>query len=261
MNYWRIIKRGLRALFQKAKLDQEMDEEMRSHLEMRTQANIEVGMAAEEARYAAQRSFGGMEQVKEVCRDLRGVAWVETLWRDGRFALRLLRTNPAYTLTVVVILALGIGANTAVFSVVNAVLLSPLPYQDPRQIVKVWRQQIKGAVRTNMDHKEFKLLRANDLVFERLAAYCSRRVYVQGIDPPLHVRAEEISPNMLALLGVQPRLGRGFLPDEEEEGKDRVVVLSDAFWKEHFGGSADAIGKSLVLDGQSHTVVGVMAPP
>ncbi|MBI5386428.1 MAG: ABC transporter permease [Verrucomicrobia bacterium] len=179
---------------------------------------------------------------------------------DLKLALRLLCKHPGYTLTVVFILALGIGANTAVFSVVNAVLLSPLPYKNPRQIVQVWRQQIKGAVRTNMGHKDFKLLREPAQAFEQVAAYCRRRVYVQGIDRPLHVRAQEISPNMFALLGAQPALGRGFLPEEEQEGNDRVVVLSDTFWKDHFGGAAEAIGKPLLLDGQSHTVVGVMPP-
>lgn len=260
MNLWRKIQARFQALFRKERLDREMDEEMRSHLEMRTRANIESGMPPEEACNVALRSFGGMEQIQELCRDLRGVSWVETLWKDTLFALRLFRKNPAYTLAIVLLLAVGIGVNSAVFSVINAVLLSPLPYKEPRQIVKVWKQQIKGAVRTNMGHDDFKVLREHDQVFEQIAAHCVRRVYVQGIDRALHVQAEEVSPNLFALLGVQPKLGRGFFPEEEQEGRDRVVVLSDAFWRDHFGASAEVIGKSLILDGQSHTVVGVMPP-
>jgi putative ABC transport system permease protein len=181
-----------------------------------------------------------------------------TLINDIKYAFRMLAKRPGFTAIALITLAIGIGANTAVFSVVNAVLLSPLPYKKPSQIIKVWRQQIKGAVRTNMNHRDFKLLREQGQVFENIAAYCMRRVYVQGIDRPRHVQAEEVSPSLFALLGVQPRLGRGFLPEEEQEGKDRVVILSDAFWKDYFGGSPEVLGKSLILDGRSYEVIGVV---
>ncbi len=143
MNLWHKIQSGFRALFRKDDLDREMDEEMRAHLELRTQANIKAGMSPEEARYAALRSFGGMEQIKEVCRDLRGVGWIETLWQDVRFGLRMLRKNPGFTAAAALTMALGIGAVTAIFSVVNGVLLRPMPFPDADRLVMVWEADRK----------------------------------------------------------------------------------------------------------------------
>ena len=123
MNLWRRMQHWLQALFRKAQLDREMDEEMRSHIELRTRANLEVGMSPGEARYAALRSFGGMEQVKEVCRDLRGVSWIETFWQDARFGVRMLKRNPAVAMTAVGSLALGVTLNSAIFSLVDGLWL------------------------------------------------------------------------------------------------------------------------------------------
>jgi len=184
-----------------------------------------------------------------------------TLWQDVRYAVRTLRKSPAFLVTVLVILTLGIGANTAIFSVVNAVLLRPWPYRDAGRLVVLWdHKQKEGLTQMPTSHRNFLFWREQCRAFEHLTAAQSRRFYVTGTDKPCHIRAVAASANVFALLGVTPLLGRGFLPEEETVGKDRVVVLSHAFWRESLGGAADAIGKTLSLDGESYTVVGVMPP-
>jgi putative ABC transport system permease protein len=193
-----------------------------------------------------------------------------TLWQDIRYGLRMLAHSPGFTAVVVVILAVGIGANTAVFSVVNAVLLRPLPYRDPQSIVTISEQGVpwKEGFRSRPN---FFYLREHNQVFESLAGYCGRMTYVTGIDQPQEVRACDVTWNLFAVLGVQPMLGRSFLPEEEKPDGARAVILSHAFWKDYLGGSPDVIGKSIgltrgrlsgddtrLLDRQSYTIVGVM---
>ncbi len=182
-----------------------------------------------------------------------------TLCQDIRYGLRMLARCPGFAAVVVVILAVGIGANTAVFSVVNAVLLRPLPYRDAGRIVALWDYMVEeGLSQMGTSHHNFRFCREQNRVFESMAAMQNRRVYLTGIDQPRHVRAVAASSCVFSLLGVQPFLGRGFLPEEELPGNDRVVVLSYAFWRDGCGASADVIGKPLELDGERYTVVGVM---
>ncbi len=184
-----------------------------------------------------------------------------TLWQDVRYAVRTLSKSPAFLVTVLVILTLGIGANTAIFSVINAVLLRPLPYRDAGRLVVLWdHKQKEGLTQMPTSHRNFLFWREQCQAFEHLTAAQSRRFYVTGTDQPRHIRAVAASASLFSLLGTAPLLGRGFLPEEERAGQDRVVVLSHAFWRESLGGAADVVGKTLSLDGASYTVVGVMPP-
>ncbi len=184
---------------------------------------------------------------------------METLWQDLRYGLRILVRDPGFSLVVVVILAVGIGANTAVFSVVNAVLLRPLPYREPDRLVTLFQQK-KGGVETNIRPENFVYWREHNEVFEQIAAFASRRAYLTGLDQPRHMRAEEVSPCLFALLGAKPLLGRTFLPEEERLGNHRVVVLSYGFWRDQWGGDPDVIDKTVELDGEQYTIIGVMPP-
>ncbi len=184
---------------------------------------------------------------------------METMGQDIRLGFRMIARNPGFTAVVVLILAVGIGANTAVFSVVNAVILRPLPYEDPHDLVTLWQQTKYGERRPH--HQAFVAWREQlSPVFESLAGYGRQRFYVTGIERGREIWAYSVSSNLFQLLGAAPLLGRGFLPQEEQPGSERVVVLSHAFWQSDLGGAPDVLGKTMNLDGMSYTVVGVMPP-
>jgi len=266
MTLWHKIQSGFRALFRKEQLDQEMDEEMRAHIELRTQANIEAGMNPDEARYAALRGFGGMEQVKEVCRDLRGVGWIETFWQDVRFGLRMLRKNPSFTTVAVLTVALGIGATTAIFSVVNGVLLRPMQFKDVDRLVMIWETDKE----TPQELRYVSLLKFLDWqkqskTFERLAFFGSgsKSISTDGPEAAELVGAI-ISPDFFTVLGVAPLLGRSFAEEEAKETGPRVIILSHGIWQRLHGGDPGLIGKTVgLVDGvfgksEQYTVVGIM---
>ncbi|MGE5295130.1 MAG: ABC transporter permease [Solirubrobacterales bacterium] len=191
------------------------------------------------------------------------------LWQDIRYGLRMLAKSPGFTAVVLIILAVGIGANTAVFSVVNTVMLKPLPYRDADRLVVLWEETKWGPRKPA--HEDFLSAYRQSRSFEGMAAFGNERLYVVGIDRPREVQAGTVSPDLFGLLGVKPLLGRGFLPEEDQEGNARVVVLSHRFWKDHLGGDPNVLGKtisltrdrlnpdfSLNLDRQEYAVVGVM---
>jgi predicted permease len=181
-----------------------------------------------------------------------------TLWQDVLYAIRTLRKSPGFLITVLVILTLGIGVNTAVFSVVNAVALRPLPYENPDRLVVPWEK--KNGMEFGVSLPNFILLREQNRSFEYVAAYGARSFYITGIDRPHQDAAIRVSSSLFSMLGVPPLLGRTFLPREEQSGNDRVMVLSYAFWRDHLGGTPEVIGKTVNLDDQSYTIVGVMPP-
>jgi predicted permease len=248
-----------RALGRRAAVESELDEELRFHIEKETEQNVKRGMSAEEARYAALRSFGGVERVKEESRDARGVRLAEELWQDLRYGARGMVRNWGFALVTVLTLGLGIGANTAVFSVIDAVFLEPLPYHEPDRLVVVWEDaSIVGYPRNTPAPGNFLDWKENNGVFADMAATRKRDVSLTGDGEPERLSAQAITANLLPLLGVQPALGRGFLAEEGTEGGARAVLLAHGLWQRRYAGAPDVVGRELLLDGEKHTVVGVM---
>jgi putative ABC transport system permease protein len=249
----------LRASLRRGKIEREIDAEMRFHLEMETAENIRRGMSEEEARRAARRSFGGVERTKEAYRDIARFRLVEDLWQDLRYGVRMLRTQPGFSVIAALTLALGIGANSAVFSVVNAVLLRPLPYRDPDRIVTVghYRAIFDADVVCGADFLEWQ---DQAKVFEQIVAYSSGRVDLTGSGEPARLGAGFVSADLFATFGVAPARGRAFTLDEDKPGGAPVVILSHGLWQRRFGGDPQVIGRALTLGGQSRTVIGIMPP-
>src|SRR5579859_2746548 len=246
------------ALFHKQRLEQEMNDEVRSHLELLIQENIQRGMSRDEARCAALRSFGGMDQTKEVYRDQRGLPIMETLLQDIRFGLRQLRRNPGFTAVAMLTLALGIGANTAIFSVVNAVVLRPLPYPHSRRLV--WISEVIPELNAELvpggDYFDW---RDQNKTLERMAAYDPAVSFnLTGRGTPARIHAAGVSANFFQTLGVDPQLGRSFTHEEDQPNGPTTVVLMQSFWQQYFGSDPQVLGKTVTLNSAPYTVVGVM---
>jgi len=227
--------------------DRELAEEMRFHLEMKIEENSKAGMTPKEARYAAQRKFGNQTLLKEVSREMWGFNSLETLLQDVRYSLRMMRCNPGFTAVTVLSLALGIGANTAIFSVVNAVLLRPLPYQDPDRLAILWTANTRQRLPDGTSYPNFKDWRDQNHVFADLAVFHRPQftsVILTGADGPERIGAGVVSANFFSVLGVPPALGRTFSFDEELR-HDPVVVLSYGLWQRWFGASPDVVGQTL----------------
>jgi predicted permease len=247
----------LRALFRKEELDQELSDELAFHLEKQIGQNIAAGMSPEEARYAALRTFGGVEQVKEECRDAWGVRFIETLLQDIRFGLRMLAKHPRFSIVAVLTLALGIGANTAIFSVVNGVLLRPLPYPDSDRLVQV-HERSPLINELSVSYPNFLDWERMNRSFEGMAAYRRESLTFTGTSQPENITGAVVTANFLSVLGFEPLLGRTFAPDEDRQGARPVAMVSEGFWKRRFGGETAVLGSMVVLDGQTFTVVGIV---
>lgn len=234
-----------------------MNEELRSHIEMQTRENMQAGMTPEQARAAALRSFGGLEPVREICREERSLVWVENIIRDVRFGLRALTRNPGFALVAVLTLALGTGSATALFSLVDAVLLKSLPYRDVSRLVDICERAPSGR-RNSISPANFLDWRAQNRVFEAMAAYTPWSRNLTGAGEPEFVKGFQVSANFFDVLGGQFLVGRGFLPEEEQAANSKVAVLSHAFWRNKFGGDTNIVGRALLLDGAKFTVVGVV---
>ena len=248
----------LRSVFRKNRVEQELSEELRFHLEKLIQENIEKGMTPDEARYAALRELGGVEQIKEECRDMRRVNYVESSIQDLRYGLRMLAKNPGFTAVAVLTLALGIGANTAIFSVVDAVVLRPLPYKDPDRLVMV-KERIPLVTPEPIpvcapDVIQFQ--RQNE-VFESVAAFRGGQLDLSGGREPERITAERVNANLFSLLGVQPLVGRAFTADEDQPGRS-LAILSYPLWQRRFGANPDVVGRTVNLNRQAYTIIGVM---
>ena len=239
-------------------MDREIDDEITSHLAEATEEYVQQGLSPEEARRAAQRSFGGVTQTKEVYREVRSFMWLEELPRDVRYALRTLRKSPAFTMTAAATLALAIGANTTMFSVLNAVLLRPLPYRAPEQLAMLWTEdptQNLHEGRSALWDVEQWLTQSQS--FADMATFDSVTTTLTAAEGTEQIVGASTSPNLLSLLGVQPVRGRNFSSEETEEQK-RLVLISHRFWQARFGGSNDAIGATLVLNGLPSQIIGIL---
>ena len=246
------------ALLRSRQMDREIDDEITSHLAEATEEYVQQGLSPEEARRAAQRSFGGVLQTTEVYRQARSFMWLEELSRDLRFALRTLRKSPAFTATAVATLALAIGTNTAMFSVLNAVLLRPLPYRAPEQLALLWSEDPTQGLREGRSALwDVEQWRGQSQTFADLATFDSVTTTLTGAEGTEQIVGVSISPNLLSLLGVQPVRGRNFSSEETDQQK-RLVLISHRFWQARFGGSNDAIGATLVVNGLPSQIIGIL---
>jgi putative ABC transport system permease protein len=251
----------LRSLFKRESVEQELSDELCFHLEKLTEENVAKGMTPEEARYAALRELGGADQIKEECRDMRRVNYIENFLQDVRYGLRMLAKNPGFAAVAVLTLALGTGANTAIFSVVNTVLLRPLPYKDADRLVTVWGyNRARGFDTDLVSPLDFADWRSQNHLFESMAASTDVQYTLTGVGEPAVIVAYSFSADYFHVLGVAPLVGRTFLPEEEQPGKNNVAVLSYSLWQSRLGGKRDLVGKSISLDGAPYTVVGIMPP-
>ncbi|HEX6051938.1 MAG TPA: ABC transporter permease [Gemmatimonadaceae bacterium] len=251
----------LGGLVTRSHVEQRLDDEMRFHLDMLAERHIASGVAPDEARRRALVEFGGTERFKDEAREEYRSRFVDELVQDVRYATRVLRNHPGYTLAAAVTFALGIGASTAIYSVVNAVLLRSLPYAEPDRLVVLWeRHDGRGRERNVVSVPNFEAWRERTRSFEAMAGVVPYPATIAGSPNAERVMGAEVSPGYFRMLGVAPALGRGFTADEEASGGANVIVLSDAFWRTRFGAAAAAIGQTLSLDGRPHTIVGVMPP-
>jgi putative ABC transport system permease protein len=239
----------LRSLFWRLRVDQELDDELRNHVARKTEENITKGMTPEDARRAALLEMCGIERAKEECRDARHVNWLQDLAQDLRYGLRMLRRSPGFTLVAVLTLGLGMGANTAIFSVVDGVLIRALPYTQPNRLVGITDSYPQGAL----------VAMQSNLHSMEVAGYeDGRELNLTGLGDPVRLYGTAVSANFFSLLGVRPDLGRTFLIGEDQPGKDDVVILSHALWQDKFGGDPRVIGRSVTWEGESRQIVGVM---
>jgi putative ABC transport system permease protein len=249
----------LRALFRRAAVEGELDNELRFHCERQVEKYVQSGLPREEAMRRARLEFGAMDGVKEDCREARGVHFIETLGQDIHYGVRVLGKNPGFTVVAVLTLALAIGATTAIFSVLYAVLLRPLPYQDAARLVVLNETTPKvGAV--SVSYPNFLDWRTASHGFSQMAAVHQVGFNLAGISQPENISGDAVSPAFLSTIGVRPFLGRDFNASEENAGTAPVLLLSYQLWQSHFGSDASAVGKTITLDGRSFTIVGVLPP-
>jgi len=245
--------------FRRRRWDEERARELEAYLEIETDENIARGMSPEEARYAAHRKLGNTTRIREEIYRMNSIDWLETLWQDLRYAARMLVRNRAFTAIAVLTLALGIGATTAIFTVVNAVLLRPLPYSHPERLVCV-KQNLGPAVGilSFLSSRDFVAWRNQTRTLNPVAAYITFSANLTGGREAERVFSGAASSSFFSLLEVHPVAGRVFLPEEDRPGGPPVAILSNALWRRAFGGDPSVVGKGVTLDGNTYTVMGVL---
>src|SRR5271155_4063376 len=248
------------SLFRRNTVEQELGGELRFHIERQEQENLVAGMSPEEARRAALREFGGVEQVKEECRDTYRANYMENLAKDIRYGLRMLQKSPSFTFFAVAVLSLGIAANSAIFSIADNVLVRPLPYRDSNRLVMVWEDaSAYGFPRDTPAPGNFADWKARNQVFEDMAASAfSGSFNLTGEGTPEEIPGDFVTANLFSVLGARPALGRDFSASDDVPGAPRVVILSQRLFLRRFDGDPQIIGKQLWLNYEKYDVVGVM---
>jgi putative ABC transport system permease protein len=241
------------------RFDRELEEEMRFHLEMKAEENIAAGISQEEARYAARRQFGNQTLLQEVSRDMWGFRFLETLAQDLRYGLRMSLKDKGFTIVAVFTLALGIGANTAIFSVVNALLLRPLPYRNPDQLIWI-TEFFTQPVIEYVPASHFLAWSEQCQTLAQIAAYAPDNLTLTGMGEPERLDANHVSAQFFTLLGAQLLLGRNFLPAEDRPGGEPAAIISHSLWQRRFSADRQIIGRSITLNDRGYTVVGVLPP-
>jgi len=253
----------LLSLLRRRRHEREMEEEMRFHLEMQIEQNLASGMAAEEARFAARRQFGNQTWLKEASREMWSINSIETLIQDLRYGARMLLKNPGFTLVAIITLSLGIGANTTIFSLINSLLLKPIPFPQADRLALVWQSQVNNPKSRNIvSAPNFWDWQRQNEVFENMAVFdtAGKGYDLSGDGEPERVSGVRVSAGFFDTLGVKPRLGRAFSPEEEQPGKHQVVVISDGLWRSRYNSDPAIVGKTIKVDSENHTVIGVMPP-
>jgi predicted permease len=253
------ITHRFRSLFRGGRLDRELEEEIQDHIDRKTEDFAAQGMAAQDARRAALIELGGVEKIREECRDVRRVNWIQDLIQDLRYGLRMLARSPGFSAVAIATLAIGIGANTAIFSVVYAVLLRPLPFPHPGELVFLSESKpqegIKGAGASYDDYTE---IRAQNHVFSELGTLTTHELTVTGRGEPAVADIAGIGPELLRLLEITPVAGRALAPDDGKPGAEAVVVVSETAWRSRFAADPNLVGSTISLDHRPFTLVGVI---
>ena len=252
-------------MFRKRKRDAELEEELSAHLEMLVEENVERGMTPEEARRAARIALGGREQIKEGVREQRGLPWLESLWQDVRFGLRTLGKNPGFTCVAILTLALGIGANTAIFTLIDAVMLRMLPVRNPQKLVSLsiaegtgYPRNVDGNGNTAFPFPAFREMRDRNQVFSSIFAFKDMgRLSIEVNGNAEIVRGEMVTPDFFSGLGVRPEMGREFTTADDTAGSQAIAIVSYGYWQRRFGGEQTVLGKQIVINGVPTSVVGV----
>jgi putative ABC transport system permease protein len=258
MKWFNILRDRLRALRGREAVINDIDREMRAHVDLQTEANVRAGMSPVEARDEAMRSFGNRNRALDAAYDVKGGGVFETITQDVRYGARMLAKHKAFTAIAVITLALGIGANTAIFSVVNELLLRPLPYRDPAGIVMLWEVSPEGRHQNTTSRANYRAWKTQSSSFAEAAAFSDQRFNLSGAGEPEQISVQMATPEFFKVLGVEPLLGRTFSADDEGAGKERIAVLSYSLWQRHFGGQTNIVGQPITLNGNTFTIIGVM---
>jgi hypothetical protein len=257
--YYDILLLRLRSLGRRAKVEGDLDRELSFHFHQQVEENLAQGMSPEEARFAAIRSLGGLAQIQEECRDMRRTNQLETIWSDLRYAVRSLRRTPGFTIVILLTLALCIGANSAIFSVIEGVLLRPLPYPQPDRIVRIHFSS-DTYPKFPLNPFDFRDFRERNRTFDSLAAITRADIQLSGTGEPVMLHAFRVTSGYFRVLGFVPARGREFTADDELPARGRLAILSDRLWRSRFASDRDIVGRTIVLNAEPFTVVGVMPP-